>query len=102
VGNIENNGSVIFDYSGNYNYMSDISGSGSLIKEGAGDLILSGGNTYTGGTMISNGMLIISGSVIGNIINNGQLAFAQITNYTFNGNIFGSGAIVFSRLETFL
>ena len=38
-----------------------ISGSGSLTKVGAHDLVLSGVNTYTGGTVIDNGNVTVSG-----------------------------------------
>jgi autotransporter-associated beta strand protein len=37
-------------------------GAGGLIKTGAGKLILSGNNTYAGGTMIRGGTLVLSGS----------------------------------------
>jgi autotransporter-associated beta strand protein len=46
-----------------------ISNSGSLVKSGAGTLILSASNTYTGTTTISNGTLLLSGS--GTISTNG-------------------------------
>ena len=39
-----------------------ISNSGSLVKGGAGTLILSGANTYSGATTISNGALVVTGS----------------------------------------
>ena len=38
-----------------------ISGTGALIKEGAGTLSLSGTNTYTGATTVSAGRLVVSG-----------------------------------------
>lgn len=39
-----------------------ISGDGTLHKEGYGTLTLSGSNTYTGGTIVSNGTLIVGSS----------------------------------------
>jgi len=39
-----------------------ISGSGSMFKPGAGTLVLSGNNTYTGNTTVTNGTLVLSGN----------------------------------------
>ncbi len=75
-----------------------ISGSGSLVKVGAGTLYLSGTNTYTGGTTISSGTLQLSyslpsGSVVGNIVDNSMLTIRRADVYAFAGNISGSGTI---------
>ncbi|RDJ27830.1 hypothetical protein DWF00_13000, partial [Bosea caraganae] len=75
-----------------------ISGTGSLTKSGSGSLILSGENTYTGGTTISNGWLQIgssgsTGSIQGNIVNNSALYFGRADDYTFAGDISGSGMV---------
>ncbi|MFC7704178.1 autotransporter domain-containing protein [Plastorhodobacter daqingensis] len=42
-----------------------ISGSGDLIKRGDGQLVLSATNTYSGGTMVERGALIVNGSIAG-------------------------------------
>ncbi|MFD1910815.1 autotransporter domain-containing protein [Halodurantibacterium flavum] len=42
-----------------------ISGSGDLIKRGDGQLVLSATNTYTGGTTVERGALIVNGSIAG-------------------------------------
>ncbi|AOD15105.1 S8 family serine peptidase [Xanthomonas fragariae] len=44
-------------------FSNDISGTGDLTKSGAGKLTLSGNNTYTGGTSVSDGVLALSGSL---------------------------------------
>ena len=75
-----------------------IAGSNGLSKTGTGTLVLSGANTYTGGTLISNGTLQIgaggtSGSVLGVITNNAALTFNRSDNLTQSGVISGSGSV---------
>nr|WP_187148360.1 autotransporter domain-containing protein [Janthinobacterium sp. Marseille] len=70
----------------------------SLSKAGAGTLILSANNTYTGGTTISAGTLQIgdsgtTGSIIGDVTNNGTLSFNRRDNATFAGRVTGSGTL---------
>jgi autotransporter-associated beta strand protein len=40
----------------------NLTGSGALVKEGSGSVVLSGNNTYTGGTLVSAGTLIVDSS----------------------------------------
>lgn len=47
---------------GNYIFSNDITGEGGLIKNGQGNLILSGINTFSGNTLINNGNLILTGT----------------------------------------
>jgi outer membrane autotransporter protein len=70
-----------------------------LIKSGTGVLTLTGTNTYTGGTTISAGTLQLgnggtTGSITGNVIDNGVLAFNRSDSVTFNGVISGQGTLV--------
>ncbi|MCB1068664.1 MAG: autotransporter-associated beta strand repeat-containing protein, partial [Simkania sp.] len=51
-GNIGNNTTVIFDQGSDGTYTGKMSGTGSLTKEGAGMLTLTGANTYSGGTTV--------------------------------------------------
>jgi autotransporter-associated beta strand protein len=63
AGNVTNDGQLTFNRSDAYTYAGEISGSGTLIKQGAGTLTLGGTSTYTGTTTISAGTLLINGSL---------------------------------------
>jgi autotransporter-associated beta strand protein len=61
-----------------------------LAKIGTGTLTLTGNNTYSGGTRISGGFLQIgnggtTGSISGDVTNNGWLVFGRSDNVTFDG-----------------
>jgi len=61
--NIVNNGALVFarsDYYPRFNY--EISGSGSLHKQGAGTLRLSADQSYTGATSVEAGRLVLEGA----------------------------------------
>lgn len=78
-GTIVNNGVVNFEQSLNGIYAGVMSGTGSLIKSGAGAVLLSGNNSYSGGTTINSGVLAAS-VITGNLV-------------TLNPNAFGSGSV---------
>jgi autotransporter-associated beta strand protein len=68
--------------------------SGSLTKRGAGLLLLSGANTYSGGTAILDGTLQgNTTSLQGNILNNAALVFDQAASGTFAGHVDGTGTL---------
>ena len=77
-------------------YSGVLSGPGSLAEIGPGTLILTGCNTYSGGTTISAGTLQVSGSGTlgtGTVTDNGALLFNLSGNQTFGGVISGSGSM---------
>ncbi|HUO97137.1 MAG TPA: autotransporter domain-containing protein [Rhizomicrobium sp.] len=75
-----------------------IGGTGGLTVTG-GTLVLSGNNTYTGPTTISGGTLQLgdsgpSGSIAGDVLDKGTLAFSRSDSNIFSGVISGTGAVV--------
>lgn len=83
--------------SGNSTYAGAITGIGaSLNKAGAGALYLTGESSYSGGTTISSGYLELNmgGRMVGDIVNQAQLAFNQNANLTYSGLISGTGSVV--------
>jgi hypothetical protein len=57
TGNIINNASLIFDQATDATFNGNISGSGNVIKNNTGKLILAGVNNFTGGTITNAGQL---------------------------------------------
>ena len=110
-GNIVNNGAVEFDQVAAGTYAGDMSGTGALTKDGAGPLILTGDNSYTGGTTVSAGALrgdadSLQGDIEtrltstlpldgdGNPVENtAEVIFDQSTTGIYAGSISGDGAV---------
>ncbi len=89
---IETDAGTILTQQGN------IAGTGALTKAGDGALVLTGTGTYSGGTTIASGLLQLgdggtSGSIVGNVNNNGILAFNRSDALVFDGVISGTGNV---------
>ncbi|WP_249205131.1 autotransporter domain-containing protein [Achromobacter sp. Marseille-Q0513] len=69
-----------------------------LTKAGAGTLVLTGDNRYTGGTRNTAGVLQIgdgglTGSILGDVVNDGTLVLNRAGALTLAGNISGAGGL---------
>ncbi len=78
--------------------ISETSGPRPIEKIGSGVLVFTGNNTYTGVTTITAGTLQIgsggtTGSVAGNIADNGALIFNRSNSLTYAGVISGTGTL---------
>jgi autotransporter-associated beta strand protein len=98
TGNVKDNGTLAFDRSDSVTFSGAIRGTGSLTQNGSGTLVLTGTNTYGGGTKINAGTLQIgsgsrSGSITGDVTDNGTLAFDRSDSVTFAGVISGTGSL---------
>jgi autotransporter-associated beta strand protein len=63
AGDIANNAAVGFNRSNALTYANAISGTGTLTKQGDGDLVLTGTSSYTGATAVAAGRLSVDGAL---------------------------------------
>jgi autotransporter-associated beta strand protein/T5SS/PEP-CTERM-associated repeat protein len=94
---IANDGQIVANFTDTLTLGANISGAGTLSKAGAGTLILTGTNTYTGGTTITGGTLQLgnggaSGSITGDVVDNGTFTINRSDTFAFGGVISGTGA----------
>jgi fibronectin-binding autotransporter adhesin len=97
VGDVLDNGTLAVNRSDTLTLRGIISGTGAFQQNGTGTTVLTGDNLYTGGTTINAGMLQLgdggaSGSITGNVTDNGIFAVNRSDTYTFGGVISGNGA----------
>jgi autotransporter-associated beta strand protein len=105
LGDVANGSLLIFDRSDTLVHGGVISGAGSVVQAGAGVTILTGANTYAGGTSIIAGTLQIgdggtAGSIAGDVANNGALVFDRADDVAFAGTISGAGTLEQAGLGT--
>ena len=103
---ITNNATFNYSSSAAQTLSGAIAGTGTLIQSGPGLLSLSGANTFTGGTLITNGStLIVAGSgclgvtasatnYAGAITNYGQFSYNSSAAQTLSGVVSGTGTLV--------
>ncbi|HEX4053159.1 MAG TPA: autotransporter-associated beta strand repeat-containing protein [Tepidisphaeraceae bacterium] len=96
-GDVTDNATLAFNRSDSFTYSGNISGTGAIQQLGAGTLVLTGSETYTGATTISAGTLQFGNGgsaalVSRNITDNAQLVLDAGTS-TFSGVISGTGGL---------
>jgi fibronectin-binding autotransporter adhesin len=110
-GDLRNNSVVEFRRSNTQVYNGAISGTGAIHKYNGNTLILGGDSTFSGTTTIHGGTLQIgndglTGSLVGDIVNNGALVFKRSetpfvsADLTYNGVISGTGTVHKSGFNT--
>jgi autotransporter-associated beta strand protein len=98
LGDVVNNGTLAFNRAGTAAFAGAISGTGALVQSGSGTTVLTGANSYTGGTTITAGTLQIgnggtTGTITGDVVNDGVLAFNRSDAVAFTGSISGTGGL---------
>ena len=102
-GNVVNDSAVVIERADSFTLGNTISGLGSLTHSGNGTTIITGNNSYAGGTTISAGILQVgNGSNTGSLGSGGvvvsssgaSLSFNRSDNLTFDQNLTGSGRLV--------
>ncbi len=99
AGGVTNNASLAYNRSDNITVGYAISGTGSVVKDGAGTLTLSGANTYSGGTTLNSGTLVINsgGALGGGTLTALNGTTVSLTTSAGNGNaitLSGTNAVV--------
>jgi autotransporter-associated beta strand protein len=92
--NIINNGLIQYNgTTGTLTFDSSISGTGSLTQTGAGILILTGNNTFTGATIATSDKLVISGNYASNSSSNMIFSNPVNTTITYSGVLSGTATL---------
>ena len=99
LANIRNEGVVRFVQPVDGTYAGQIVGAGRVEKAGSGVVRLTADHEYTGGTTVAAGTLLLgagggSGSILGNVVDNGVFGFDRADAYGFGGTISGTGSVL--------
>ncbi len=98
-GNIVNNSTVVFKYSTLLDYSGVISGPGNVTQNGSSNLRFTADNTFTGTLNVVTGNVAVGGGgatgslATASIVNAGNLIFNRTTDYSYAGNIGGTGTL---------
>lgn len=99
TGAVVNNAAILINRSNSAAFSNDISGTGTLTKQGGNTVTLTGSNSYSGTTLISGGTLQIGNAGAtgtlgtGAVTNNATLTFNRTGTVTTSGDISGTGAL---------
>ncbi len=93
-------GTLTLNHPGNQDitFSGRISGSGGIVKNGGGRLVLNGAHTFTGPATVASGTLqlgnaVADGRLVGEVLNHGVLAIANTGQWSYGGVISGSGSL---------
>ncbi len=88
-------GLMVADVANTFTLAQGISGSAGLVKSGAGTLVMTGANTYTGGTTVNAGTVRgNTRSLHGYLFNDATVVFDQPFDGVYDGNLYGGGEVV--------
>lgn len=95
---------LAFNRSDDIHYQGTVEGEGRLIQRGDGTLLVTGAQGYTGGSVVENGILKITGegALNGSVLINGGAVFhigSQDAPYTLVNDILGEGTLVIDLSE---
>lgn len=95
---------LAFNRSDDIHYQGTVEGEGNLIQRGAGTLLITSAQEYTGGSTVENGTLKITGegALNGSVLINGGAVFhigSQDAPYTLMNTIAGEGSLIIDLSE---
>ncbi|MEZ0255746.1 MAG: autotransporter-associated beta strand repeat-containing protein [Chthoniobacter sp.] len=102
---ITDNGILNFNRSDSLTYGGAITGTGS-VSVLTGTVILTSGSSYNGGTTIANGATLqlgnnsTTGSITGDLVDNGSFIISRSNTASFTGNISGPGSVTVNGAGT--
>lgn len=92
---IQNHGGIVANFTDRIALDADISGIAGIVKNGSGELVLGGTNTYTGATTVNGGILTVNGSALNSVFTinkNGTLGgTGRVGETNVNGGTIGPG-----------
>lgn len=96
---IANNGSLVFNHTGNLTVSGGVSGTGMLVKSGSGTVTLVGTNNYTGSTTVNGGTLVLgTGAILSGspqiAVTGSALTVAAVAPLTLAGSVSLTNATV--------